>query len=70
MESFNFHYIFHKAELPEHPSSPAVFSGVHAARSLVLYVVGFFLLLFVLLSLIIWPLYCLSFGLPLLITSL
>ena len=46
--------------LPEHPSSPAVFSWVCVTLSVVLRVM-FCRLLFVLLSFFFWPLYCLSF---------
>ena len=46
--------------LPEHLRSPTDFIGVRAARSLVFCVV-FCRLLFVLLSLFFWPLFCLSF---------
>ena len=55
--------------LPDHPSSPPIFSGVHIARSLVLCVV-FCKSLFVLLSFFCWPLCCLSFELWLLTTPL
>ena len=48
--------------LPEHPSSSQVFSGFHFSRSL-----GFCVMfcgsLFVLLSFLLWPLWCLSFDL-------
>jgi len=46
--------------LPEHLSSPPVFSGVRVTRSLVLCVV-FCRSLFVLLYFFLWPLCCLSF---------
>ena len=47
--------------LPDHPSSPQVFSGVRVTRSLVLYVM-FCRSLFVLLYFFFWPLCCLSFS--------
>jgi hypothetical protein len=47
--------------LPEHPSSLPIFSGFHVAQSLVFCVV-FSWSLFILLSLFIWSLYCLSCG--------
>ena len=54
--------------LPEHLSSLSVFSGLPVARSLVFCVV-FCISLFVLLSFLSWPLYCLSrLDLRLLIT--
>ena len=46
--------------LPEHLSSPPIFSGVRVARSLVFLVV-FYRSLFVLLCFSTWPLGCLSF---------
>ena len=53
----------------KHPSSHPVFSGIRVARSIVFCVV-LYRLLFVLFSLVIWPLYCLSFDLQLLINPL
>ena len=56
--------------LPEHLSSPPVFSGVHVTRSLVLCLM-FCRSLFVLLSFFFWPLCCLFFfDIRILITSL
>ena len=46
--------------LPKHTNSPPEFSGVRIARSLVFCVV-FSRSLFVLVSFVFWPLYCLSF---------
>ena len=46
--------------LPEHMSSPLVFSGVRVTRCLVLYV-SFFRSLFVLLYFFFWPFCCLFF---------
>jgi hypothetical protein len=68
---FVFHFIdaiFHSLPLleqelftlPEHPSSPPVFSGIRVTRSLVLYVC-FCRTLFVLLYFFFWPLCCLFF---------
>ena len=54
--------------LPEHLSSPPVFSGVRVARIEVFCVV-FCRSLFVLLSVFFWRLYCLSFDLRILIIS-
>jgi hypothetical protein len=56
--------------LPEHLSSPPVFSGVHVTRSLVLCLM-FCRSLFVLLSFFFWPLCCLFFfDIRIMITSL
>ena len=55
--------------LPEHPSSPPVFSGLCVARSLV-FCVMFCRPLFVFWSFFCWPLYCLSFDLQFLIITL
>ena len=52
---------------PKHMSSPQILSGVRVARSLVFWVL-FGRSLFVLLSLFLWPLYCLSFDLRFLVT--
>jgi hypothetical protein len=54
----------------KHQSSLQLFSGVYVARSLV-FCVMFYSSLFVLLSFLFWPLYCLSFfNLQVMITSL
>ena len=55
--------------LPEHLSSPPVFSGVRVTRSIVLYVM-FCRSLFVLLYFFFWPLCCLFFDIRILITLL
>jgi hypothetical protein len=57
--------------LPEHLSSPPVFSGVRVTRSLVLYTCLFCRSLFVLLYFFFWPLCCLFFfDIRILITPL
>ena len=57
--------------LPEHMSSPPVFSGVRVTRSLVLYVCFVDRCLSVYLSFFFWPLCCLSFfDIRILITPL
>ena len=57
--------------LPEHLSSPPVFSGVRVTRSLVLYTCMFCRSLFVLLYFFFWPLCCLFFfDIRILITPL
>ena len=66
------HALLEKQELftlPEHMSSPLEFIGVHVVQSLAFCVV-FCRSLFVLLSFLFWPLYCLSFNLWLLNISL
>ena len=55
--------------LPEHMSSPPVFSVVHVTRSLV-FCVMFCRSLFVLLYFFFWPLCCLFFDIRFLITPL